>query len=77
VARRTRVIIIQNMTWAGLYNGLVLPFAALGWVTPLWAALGMSVSSLLVVLNALRLSNTATSGKPQAASTGNTCLETR
>lgn len=55
MARRTRRIIIENLTWASLYNGLVLPFAALGWVTPLWAALGMSVSSLLVVLNALRL----------------------
>jgi cation transport ATPase len=39
--------------WAG-----VLPFAALGWITPIWAAVGMSLSSLLVVLNALRLSHT-------------------
>ncbi len=57
VARRTRLIIIENLTWACLYNGLVLPFAAVGWITPLWAALGMSASSLVVVLNALRLSN--------------------
>ncbi|WP_423228024.1 heavy metal translocating P-type ATPase [Phytopseudomonas dryadis] len=55
LARRTRTIIIENLAWAGLYNGLVLPFAALGWITPLWAALGMSFSSLLVVLNALCL----------------------
>ncbi|WP_236206796.1 heavy metal translocating P-type ATPase [Pseudomonas tohonis] len=55
VASRTRRIIIQNLAWATLYNGLVLPFAALGWVTPVWAAFGMSVSSLLVVINALRL----------------------
>ncbi|UCJ19211.1 cadmium-translocating P-type ATPase [Pseudomonas sp. MM211] len=55
LARRTRTIIIENLAWAGLYNGLVLPFAALGWITPIWAALGMSFSSLLVVLNALRL----------------------
>ena len=55
VASRTRHIIWENLLWAGLYNGLVLPFAALGWITPLWAALGMSFSSLLVVLNALRL----------------------
>ncbi|TBU72020.1 cadmium-translocating P-type ATPase [Pseudomonas daroniae] len=55
LARRTRTIIIENLAWAGLYNGLVLPFAALGWITPIWAALGMSLSSLLVVLNALRL----------------------
>ncbi|AJE21931.1 heavy metal translocating P-type ATPase [Azotobacter chroococcum] len=55
LARRTRRIIIENLAWAGLYNGLILPFAALGWVTPLWAAIGMSLSSLLVVLNALRL----------------------
>ncbi len=55
VARRTRHIIIENLMWAGLYNGLMLPFAALGWITPLWAAAGMSISSLVVVLNALRL----------------------
>ncbi|MBU1331087.1 MAG: cadmium-translocating P-type ATPase [Gammaproteobacteria bacterium] len=55
MARRTRRIIIENLAWASLYNGLVLPFAALGWITPIWAAFGMSVSSLLVVLNALRL----------------------
>lgn len=58
MARRTRRIIVENLAWASLYNGLVLPFAAAGWVTPLWAAFGMSVSSLLVVLNALRLSRT-------------------
>nr|WP_298173529.1 heavy metal translocating P-type ATPase [uncultured Pseudomonas sp.] len=55
IAQRTRRIIIENLAWASLYNGLVLPFAAIGWVTPIWAALGMSLSSLLVVLNALRL----------------------
>jgi Cu2+-exporting ATPase len=55
LARRTRRVIIENLLWAGLYNGLMLPFAALGWVTPVWAAVGMSISSLTVVLNALRL----------------------
>lgn len=58
LAKRTRRIIVENLTWATLYNGLVLPFAALGWITPIWAAVGMSLSSLLVVLNALRLSRT-------------------
>ncbi|WP_439862140.1 heavy metal translocating P-type ATPase [Pseudomonas sp. MBLB4136] len=60
LARRTRRVIIENLAWASLYNGLVLPFAALGWITPIWAALGMSLSSLLVVLNALRLTRTPT-----------------
>ncbi len=55
LARRTRRVIIENLIWAGLYNGLMLPFAALGWITPIWAAVGMSISSLAVVLNALRL----------------------
>ncbi len=55
IAKHTRKIIIENLAWATLYNGLIIPFAAIGWVTPGWAALGMSVSSLLVVLNALRL----------------------
>lgn len=58
MAGRTRRVILENLAWATLYNGLVLPFAALGMVTPLWAAVGMSVSSLLVVLNALRLART-------------------
>ena len=57
VAKKTRRVIIENLGWATLYNGLVIPFAAIGWVTPGWAALGMSVSSLLVVLNALRLTH--------------------
>lgn len=68
VARRSRRIIIENLAWATLYNGLILPFAAIGWVTPLWAALGMSASSLLVVLNALRLTrlpDTPTSRQPR------------
>ncbi len=55
LARRTRRVIRENLLWAGLYNGLMLPFAALGWITPVWAAIGMSASSLIVVLNALRL----------------------
>jgi len=59
LARRPRRIIIENLGWAALYNGLMLPFAALGLITPAWAALGMSISSLVVVLNALRLGRTA------------------
>ncbi|MGA5720435.1 heavy metal translocating P-type ATPase [Pseudomonas atacamensis] len=55
LARRTRRVIMENLMWAALYNGLMLPFAALGWITPVWAAVGMSISSLTVVLNALRL----------------------
>lgn len=48
-------IIRQNFAWALGYNLLVLPFAATGFISPWLAALGMSVSSLVVVLNALRL----------------------
>lgn len=54
-ARRTLAIIRQNLAWALLYNLLALPAAAAGYVPPWLAAIGMSLSSLLVVLNALRL----------------------
>ena len=67
LARRSRRIIVENLAWATLYNGLILPFAAIGWVTPLWAALGMSASSLLVVLNALRLTRLPKTPEPQAS----------
>jgi Cu2+-exporting ATPase len=55
LARRTRSVIGQNLTWALGYNFIVLPLAFCGAVTPVAAGIGMSASSLLVVLNALRL----------------------
>ena len=54
-AHATRRITRQNLLWAAGYNLVGLPLAALGFVPPWAAALGMSASSLLVVLNALRL----------------------
>jgi Cu2+-exporting ATPase len=54
-ARRTLAVIRQNLLWALLYNLVALPLAATGWITPWMAAIGMSLSSLLVVANALRL----------------------
>lgn len=54
-ARRTRAIVRQNFTWAIVYNAVMLPLAALGLVAPWLAALGMSASSFIVVMNALRL----------------------
>lgn len=53
--RATITVMKQNFAWAAGYNFLALPFAALGFIPPWLAALGMSVSSLVVVLNALRL----------------------
>ena len=55
-ARRCRRIIVQNFSWALGYNFFAIPLAALGFVPPWAAAIGMSLSSLMVVLNSLRLS---------------------
>ena len=52
---RTRSVIRQNLTWALAYNFTAVPFAAAGMIVPWMAALGMSLSSLLVVLNSGRL----------------------
>ena len=54
-ARWTRRVVRQNLGWAALYNAFVLPLAVTGHLPPYLAALGMSASSLAVVLNALRL----------------------
>lgn len=59
VAGRTRRVIIQNFSWALGYNALGIPLAALGWVPPWAAAIGMSLSSLLVVGNSMRLRRAA------------------
>ena len=55
IARKTLSIIKQNLLWALGYNVIAVPAAAMGYVEPWLAAIGMSASSLIVVLNALRL----------------------
>ncbi len=55
LAEKTKVIIRQNITWSIAYNLSALPLAALGYLPPYLAAIGMSASSLIVLLNALRL----------------------
>ena len=62
VARRAMRVLRQNFTWALAYNAVCVPLALLGWFPPWAAGLGMAASSLVVVLNALRI------GNPQAES---------
>ena len=56
LARRAMRVVRQNFGWALAYNFLALPLAATGWIGPWEAAVGMAASSLIVVLNALRVS---------------------
>nr|WP_136252206.1 heavy metal translocating P-type ATPase [Ningiella ruwaisensis] len=55
MSKRTKRKIKQNIAWALGYNLLVLPFAVSGVLTPWQAALGMSLSSVIVVYNSTRL----------------------
>lgn len=55
-ARRTFVIIRKNLWGSAIYNAVCVPLAVFGWLPAWLAGLGMALSSLLVVLNALRLS---------------------
>lgn len=55
LARRTMQIVRQNLAWAVAYNIVCVPLAVAGWLPAWLAGLGMASSSLLVVLNALRL----------------------
>ena len=61
LAQQMLSILRQNRRWALVYNLAAVPLAALGFVPPWLAALGMSASSLVVVLNALRI------GRPRQA----------
>ncbi len=57
ISKQSLKIIKQNLAFSLTYNLLAIPFAFLGFVTPLVAALAMSLSSLVVVLNSLRIIN--------------------
>ena len=54
LAKKGLRIVRENLGWALAYNLAIIPAAALGYLTPALAAVGMAVSSLLVVANALR-----------------------
>jgi len=58
-AKRTMQVIKQNMVWAVVYNAVCIPLAFTGWLTPWQAGLGMAISSLVVILNAVRLTRMA------------------
>lgn len=68
IAKRCRQVIGQNIIWAALYNAIAIPLAAFGFLPPWLAAIGMSVSSLGVVLNSRRLrSDTRRPIRPKVA----------
>lgn len=64
-ARRTMQVVRQNLAWAAAYNAIGVPLAMMGWVSAWLAGLGMAASSLLVVLNALRLAPRAPGQLPE------------
>jgi cation transport ATPase len=70
LARRTLVVIRQNLALSLGYNISAIPLAAMGLIPPWLAAIGMSLSSLVVVLNALRLGRTSIPGERTAGGTG-------
>jgi P-type Cu2+ transporter len=60
VSRRALRVVRQNLGWALAYNVVCVPLAVLGYLPAWLAGLGMAVSSLVVVLNAMRLSRSPT-----------------
>jgi Cu2+-exporting ATPase len=55
LARQTVRVVRQNLLWAAGYNALCVPLAVMGWLPAWLAGLGMGLSSLIVIVNALRL----------------------
>ncbi len=55
ISKRVRSKVKQNMLWAIGYNLLILPLAVLGFLSPWMAVIGMSISSIIVVINSVRL----------------------
>jgi Cu2+-exporting ATPase len=56
LARRCVRVMRQNLAWAAAYNAACVPLALMGYLPPWAAGLGMAASSVVVVLNGMRLS---------------------
>lgn len=76
IARQTQGILRQNERWAIGYNTLAMPIAALGFIPPWLAAILMSCSSLLVVLNALRIGKARPNKSTQQEAATSCCAAT-
>jgi P-type Cu2+ transporter len=74
LARRTRMVVRQNLAWAGAYNAICVPLAVAGLMPPWLAGLGMAASSLLVVANAARLARVAAAPLDPVAGTNANAL---
>lgn len=77
LARQTLRIVRQNLMWAAAYNALSIPLAVIGWMPAWLAGLGMALSSLLVVLNAARLSRALPGMAPTMPGPGASTTSTR
>jgi P-type E1-E2 ATPase len=68
LARRARKLMHQNLFWAVGYNAVVIPpLAVIGWVQPVIAAIAMSLSSLCVLLNSLRMQKEVSGDDPNTS----------
>ena len=65
IALATLRIMRQNLAWSVVYNAASVPLAAVGWIPPWLAVIGMSLSSLAVIVNSLRIR--AVAAPPAAA----------
>jgi Cu2+-exporting ATPase len=67
LARRTLQVVAQNLAFAAAYNIVCIPLALAGLLPPWLAGIGMAASSLVVVLNAMRLARAPGAGEPAGA----------